>query len=544
MNSPSAAHVTSQRMLRWFVPRLAPAARPWGEAMLAELDAVHGRMESLAWALGGATVMLRILVKQWLRSGAHWLGSADPLAGAPRPPRRWTGVAMAVLALSLLFVPGFRQALRVAFATWSGAFYGHSDMSAIAARGEQQHDAVLLAFAALGAIDPVKREAWADRAVALDSSLTWIRAPLAYRSAWDRLPAYSPEGRRPPLVAGAAPALAPHAAELQAWDPNNAAVYLVEADWAAFLETRRPTELGIRRDETALLANTQWRAAMEKAFAAPVYDDYSERTFNLTREALRRLDWSQPVVLAVAMMPRGAAPWSNAYKYAGLLLDEADRLPPEPRLHQYWTVVRFAQQLNLTSHRGWRQGVGMEHMAYLRMLPLLQSLGRTDEAAVIDYRLREIEDMRLSYLSPSLAAQRSTYAWLASIVMASSIVAALSAALLLLAWMADALALWPRVVRLRRPARRLQRYAAPALLAACTLMYLCYRPFAVAYWFYMRAERVAEYDGLWTFFSFGGGIYSILHPFTSFEAAFYARGAALIVLVLLLAWRVRRLVHA
>lgn len=529
----------SQSVLRWFVPRLAPAARPWGEAMLAELDAVHGRMESLAWALGGATVMMRILVRQWLRSGAHWLGSADPLLGAPRPPRRWTGVALAVLALSLLFVPDFRQALRVAFGTWSNVSYDYTDMSAIAARGEQQHDAVLLAFAALGANDSAKREIWADRAIALDPSLTWIRVPLFYRTL-RAMVVYNSKGvrqLRAPGFIGGADSVAPHAAELQAWDPNNAEVYLFQAEWLFYL---RP---GSRRDVAAQPAiKAQWRAAMEKAFAAPVYDDYSERTFNLTREALYRLHWSQPLVLAASMLPSNFP--VSAYNYAKLLLDEADRLPSEQRLHQYWTVVRFAQQMNLTSHSGWPRGVNMERMAYLRMLPLLQFLGRTDEVAAADYRLREIADLRLSYRSPSLAARDNTYRWLASIVLVSSIAAPLSAALLLLGWMTDALALWPRVVRLRRPARLLQRYAAPALLVASTLTYLCYRPFADAYVLYMHADRLAEYEGLWMFFSFGGASYTMLHSFTRFEAAFYARFALLIALVLLLAWRVRRLVHA
>ena len=46
----------ARALLAAAVARMSPARRPWGQAMLAELDQARGAVEALAWALGGVRV--------------------------------------------------------------------------------------------------------------------------------------------------------------------------------------------------------------------------------------------------------------------------------------------------------------------------------------------------------------------------------------------------------------------------------------------------------------------------------------------------------
>jgi len=491
VNRASAVQKFPARVLRWFVPRLAPDMRPWGEAMLTELVAVRGRMDSLVWALGGATVMMRLLVRQWIRSGALRSNAADPLAAGGRPPRRWTGIAMAALAVSLLFVPGFRQALRVAYA-WhliSPSRFGQSsyfDMTEVAARGERQNDPILLAFAALRTFDPEKRARWAGRAVAMDPTLTWIRMPLAYADMWDSLTRVTRAGGQPPRVTTL---IAPPFAEMQARDPKNGFPYLLEVDWMAFEATNRRVPMGISGEQAAKLQDDpRWQMLAEKAYRSPVWDDYSGRMFELTQEALLRLGWSQPLVLATAVRPN-VLPWLQTQ------VNTASNRPAAQRWHI--------------------SGIG----------------SRTQDL------------WKQTWWRSAAVTNNGTYIWLASVVMVTSAVAALCAAALLLGWLAELLALWRKRTRLRHAAQWMQRCSAPLLLGACTLMSLCYRPFADVYSRSLHAGGDFDPEPLLIAYSSFSVALNRL-TFAGAEEQFYFWCASLVALTVLLAWRVRRMAHA
>src|ERR1700688_4974943 len=105
----NSALALSTRMLRWFILRLRPDARPWGEAIVAELNFVPGRLAALGWAGGGILMMTRLLLKQWCGALRRPLTPGEELQAATRPPRRWPPIVFVLLALALLLSPELRK---------------------------------------------------------------------------------------------------------------------------------------------------------------------------------------------------------------------------------------------------------------------------------------------------------------------------------------------------------------------------------------------------------------------------------------------------
>ena len=192
--------------------------------------------------------------------------------------RKSTAIAAAAcIAASLLFfaAPTFREAFQLSVTQWrglmravfsTGSFYFDSgpDHDEIAQRARQNHDAEGLAFAALHGRSDRSTTEQADEAVRMDPQLTWIYAVLAN---WHR-----PQ-----------PAINEWISKLEAFDPQNAAPHLIQA------EVIEANDIFVDKFTfRGYLTDPRWLNAMAAAFASPKFDTYGDRVKDLDRNVARR----------------------------------------------------------------------------------------------------------------------------------------------------------------------------------------------------------------------------------------------------------------
>jgi hypothetical protein len=289
-------------LLRLFNRFAPPHAREWGDAMLSELAFVEGSWPALAWAAGGASVLMKQTILHSLVPGQG--GEAASVPPGPFrsevPMRRLTfGLALlgVVVFVVLLFAPSFQQALNVSMDSWRWALnqppVSASAWNRLAERARAERDAETLAFVALQLPPGPESAGMADEAVELDPKLTWIYFQVSryWRS----------------------PQSAKWVERLETWDPQNAALRLLEAR----LEGERISNgnfLAASPDQ--LISNARWMNAMAAAFAAPKYDSYLSARLDLARDVLARRHIGNPLLVlngissqplpAIAMLQRHA----------------------------------------------------------------------------------------------------------------------------------------------------------------------------------------------------------------------------------------------
>ena len=95
-------------------------------------------------------------------------------------PVKMPGVAAAILlllAISSFALPGMRQGAIAIFDTWnfSRSYLSDAQLQKMGREAEQNHDAATLAFVAMRLPENSSEKLrWADLAVSLDPSLTWV----------------------------------------------------------------------------------------------------------------------------------------------------------------------------------------------------------------------------------------------------------------------------------------------------------------------------------------------------------------------------------
>jgi len=286
---PGQARSLPAQLARWLLDcavRYWPEeTRAWGMALAAEIDEATGTVETLRWSVGG----IMFFAHSWAASLLSWLklpaGAPLRLAreGGPRDavlPRRSRLFTIGVLAATaaVLFLPQSREAISTVRASWT--IWNERDSSShdqrmidrLAARAEKENDAPTLAFVALRVNDSGRFATLADRAVSLNPEFVWVYG--AARS-WP----------------GQEQTRAKQLQRLQAADPANAAPKLLAADG-----TEKPTVESlydhrssiVLPSENTLAHYPQWVALMEQAFAAPRYDSYFQRHFQLSRDVWNR----------------------------------------------------------------------------------------------------------------------------------------------------------------------------------------------------------------------------------------------------------------
>lgn len=383
-----------------FALRLWPReSGEWGRALAAELPSTAGSWEAFRWTMGG----LMVLMREWWR---HTMGSwkrpigvpaGGPLEAewknAPRVPRtpRWLTAILLLACLGMLLVPEVREAMGSVVDAWRVFLsnrYLPSPRSTEHIRKEavRTQDPQLLALTALLSQDSKERREFADKAVHLDPSLTWIYFEIYHDGKADKDAALEA------------------AKQLQKRDPDNAVAWLASADVIFDQVGDAWTKGGHGYDfsmaQPQIEQNPAWMAAMDRAFDAPRYDSYTGHVFELYRRAAERYKLREPVVL-LNLLSNSAIPsllairmYSTAQFDRAAIAEQAGNRAEAARL--YWRVAAFGEEMRGPGRTEIEQLIGdaVEKGAYERLQPLLKMSGNADEAAMTQRALEGVKAER------------------------------------------------------------------------------------------------------------------------------------------------------
>ena len=286
------------RILRWAL-RVWPAeSREWGRAIEAELDETQSGLEALRWAMGGVMLLSKAWWREFLKSLGRPLGvpartAAQDLSHPMPKPRMPRGViaAMLLAALAILLAPEAREGLREVAASWNlpGMGWTQRELDAMAREAERNGDAETLAFAAMRLPYSAENVRRIELAATLDPRLTWALADV--RRIGTRFTATDE-----------------HIVRLRHWDSGNAFVELLSAESAAARVEKEWEETHPLATfwyspgrNTKLELNAEWLAAMQRAFAAPRYDSYVQRRYQLDRSVMQQHGLYSPFALIMGV---------------------------------------------------------------------------------------------------------------------------------------------------------------------------------------------------------------------------------------------------
>ena len=412
-----------------------------------------------------------------------------------------------ILSASFLFLPSFRQAFEALPASWGTGGDEEWYATWLERRGElraevlqswvrtaeERHDSRTLAFAALHLQSQTERKHLADEAVALDPQLTWVYCHLNLPSLDDHNPSI-PEW----------------ASRLQSWDPANAVPYLMEAQAISLRRRKGEGSIVTRGYLDALAKEAVWRNLMSKAFAAPRYDSYITRRFELERRVLREHGLDQPAVVMYSIAGYNIPDFANVRSYADLLQEklatqseQAGR--QEEARSYYWRVAHFGERVQ----SGTANEIGVERLtaaslqvkAYERLLPLLRRMGESDEAATVEFASQQARRSMATDRRDEESRPASSSFWTARMTRTFMKLAVLFATLTLLCLVYVGAQRWAHGQVEGWLGRFLTRgldYASILLLFACLGLFITYTPFAEAFSHSINPEGVWEALGpLW-----------------------------------------------
>lgn len=408
---------------------------------------------------------------------------------------RFMSLLFLVGAIAFFFVPDFRQSFRDPLISISAAnqlwyvkdYPGRVLKETLGVGGplpdkmleqsaklaEQGRDGRTLAFVALRYPDGKERARLTDEAVALDPQYTWIYYSLGY-----------PYG-----------GFHERYAKLQAWDPDNAIPYLAAAE-AVYYTIH--AFIVAPNDLEALADQAEWRQAMQKAFAAPRYDSYAMRRFNLERSWLieHRLARADILLWSLADYPHPDSENIRTYdevlvKKLGKDAEDAKRLPEA--LNDYWTVAHFGERMQLSGISLMEKLVAadVQFDAYDRLVPLLRQMNRTDEAATLDYARAQMHQQVATLQGKDPLAKSSNYNWAALMVhLFTGLTVIFGLSTLVTMGYVNA----KRWVRPEKRGRIFQfltvaeNYMPILFFLACLGLYISYYPFAQNFHYYLTAS--------------------------------------------------------
>jgi len=446
---------------------------------------------------------------------------------------RFMSLLFLVWAIAFFFIPDFRQSFRaplISAADQLWFFVGgplpDKMLEQTAKLAEQGRDGRTLAFVALRYPIGAEGARLADEAVALDPQYTWIYYSLIH-----------------PYREKANPVSDQWSAKLQAWDPDNAIPCLVAAEGIRHQKSSKwppPHRL------EALTNETEWQQAMQKAFAAPRYDSYAIRRFNLERSWLveHRLARADILLWSVASYPLPNLENIRTYdqllvKKLGKDAEEAKKLPEA--LHDYWTVAHFGERMQLSGISLWEKMIAaaVQFDAYDRLVPLLRQMNRTDEAATADYARAEMHQQVATRQGRDPLAQSSNNNWAALMV---HLFAGLTVIFGLFTLLTVGYVNAKRWVRPEKKGRIFQfltvaeNYMPILFFLACLGLYISYYPFAQNFHHYLTASGdIHDLEPLWynvypAFWSEPGPqVLDFEDPFRPY--AFYAIAGLIVVVI-------------
>ena len=409
------------------------------------------------------------------------------------PRMRVISWVLFTLSLAFFFVQDFRWALKMPYLEWKNSADAleipPGQLQALAERAKQGRDAQSLAFVALHS--PLHEDvALANQAVALDPSVTWIYLHLAYKRRFSDQPWKSP---------GFAPTLNDWTVKLEAFDPQNATPYLLEAD--AIRDRTKgfpeyyppfPPDKG-----EAIRQQAGWVAAMEKAYSAPHYDSYNVRRFNLERKVLLANGWVSPgKALLLAMF----APIPNLlnlriyanYKVHYLAPQAESAKHHDEALRQLYSTALFGQRMQVESGTLIEQliGAALDHIAAEPLEAQLKKAGENNQAELVAFSYRRFrrDHPAADARDPLAASSNQLWAILAAHILAL-LVAFFCVATLLCALYLNA----KRWIRVQKRGRIFQfvtgmvNYLGVLLFVSCAGLFLVCVPYVTNFRYYMTA---------------------------------------------------------
>lgn len=378
----NAAHRIVARAFEIIV-RLWPAgSRDWARAMQAELPEIMDANESLKWLAGG----MMSLTHAWWNRILFGRGAQLDAPAPVKSPGAWP-VAVLLLALAACALPAMRQGMSTIFAAWKGFNAGITDaqLQRMGREAEQDRDAKMLAFVAMKL--PVTQQSlhWADLAVSLDPSLTWVYMEMQ-EYPLDRRMSQADFSQR--------------VARLEQWDPDNAVPYLLEAGrvFEQFEMDNHYQTTAMANYYDYLAKNPVWSAAMDKAFRAARFDDYSKRRFELNLTVMREHKIDNPMSLLFSVYSTPIPNLMAIRVYGHGLIREGERRETGSDFagatQLYWRVADFSQQMELGSRDTTIErliALSMVRESFEKLQGVLQRSGRGDEARFAAY---EVENAR------------------------------------------------------------------------------------------------------------------------------------------------------
>jgi hypothetical protein len=404
---------------------------------------------------------------------------------------RFMSLVFLMLSAAFFFVSDFRQGL-MSTPTMYGLLKGHlwmagaieipqARLNEMIQTARQQHDARTLAFAAMhGNEGAGERMKLAAEATAIDPQITWIYSKVYYAILRDSEKG-SPQARQ---------ALA----KLESWDPGNALPYLCEGE----LILTGPKDLSKDLPKLdALMNETEWRNVMAKAYAAPRYDSYTDREFELDRSWLSEHHMAKPVriILMVAAYP--VPNLLNIRTYSQLLnqklgkdAENAGRLPEA--LGYYWTSAHMGERMRMVSGSLIEKliGIAIEKDAYQHLIPVLRRTGQTDEAETLQFVLDHTQQSLDSLSGKDPLEHSMNYGWEALLVSVFDFAVLTFGLLTLLS------VIYVNAKRWVRPERKghlyqimtvAENYLPILLFISCAGLFLAYYPFAQNYHYFLTA---------------------------------------------------------
>jgi hypothetical protein len=450
---------------------------------------------------------------------------------------RFMTMLFLVWSIAFFFVPEFRQGLQTPILALSISV-GSPDLlrnagtlplktlEDFARTAEQQGDPQTLAFVALRHPSPQEAARLAERAIALDPQLTWIYYSLLVSDRTN-------------------PSAEQWISHLEAWDPENAIPHLVRGEQIGVRAGDRWPKPH-RLDEFA--KETAWREAL----AAPRYDSYGARRFELERSWLRRHSLAKPPIVLWSVANYPIPNLLNVRTYGNLLekklakeAEQAGRT--QEALGYCWTLAHLGERMQLYSVTLLEKaiGSGLQIQAYERLLPLLRQAGRAEEAATVEYALRALGQRRDIFSGKDPLAQSSNYDWAALLV---HLLAGLVVAFGLLTIVCTVYVNAKRWVRPEKKGRLYnlltvaENYMPILLFLACLGLYSSYYPFARNFQHYLTATgEIHDFEALFTnvipaFGILPGNIeLGVGNPFRPY--AWYALVGFVVVVLAAIPWR-------
>jgi hypothetical protein len=353
----------------------------------------------------------------------------------------------------------------------------------------------------LSTIDRERGTAWTERAVALDPQFIWV---------------YGARYHGPKID----PPREDWLARLKAADPGNAVPDLLEADalaqprLAALFEHRGKNE-GPRE---VLAGDAKWMALMERASAAPRYDSYFQRHYQLARTVWDRERDLPPTIILYGMWQHAFPSLFNVRTYSEIQIAEAQKARKAGDSKRAESLLggvdAFGMRMADAKDSDIEKliGLAIARNATKEMAKLYQAPGNTEDEQRVAKHLEQIEgrvqeSRRALNLSRNARAQAfRKEAFLVQGFGTLSVLAAFAALAGILL-----LELWPGRIRnakstWRRAACWAADYAPAILLVACGAFLVSFLPFQSAFEEYRTSnftlgdEQVLT-DAMWSLFA-------------------------------------------